>query len=53
MSFKIKGNDPLSEPPPLTSLLNETEKVTKGPSLEVRNGGALLYALCAVPRGED
>ena len=32
MSFKIKGNDPLCEPPPLTSLLNETEKVTEGPS---------------------
>lgn len=32
MSFKIKGNDPLCEPPPFTSLLNETEKV---PSLNI------------------
>lgn len=31
MSFKIKGNDPLCEPPPLTSLLNETERVTERP----------------------
>lgn len=30
MSFKIKGNDPLCEPPPLISLLNEREKVTEG-----------------------
>lgn len=32
MSFKRKVTKSLCEPPSLTSLLNETEKVTEGPS---------------------